>query len=150
MSSDFPTIDEKDEPHQTMMEIEPLLVASGYRTWRNILLTHREYPFYYLAQTFWYSKRANLVLVWDAEKMFAVVLPDQTQNVTILVVSAMLAVRWLEAHAGTTEQEMAVPNREQLSRVSISNRLDLFKTTRKILRIPKEIKSIRARKRLMP
>ena len=28
MSNDFPTIDEKDETHQTMMEIEPLLIAS--------------------------------------------------------------------------------------------------------------------------
>ena len=131
----FPTIDKKDETNQTMMEIEPLLVASVNRTWRNILLTHGEYPFNYLAQTFWCSKRANLVLVWDAEELFSVVLPEQTQNVTI-------AVRWLEANAGTTEQEMAVPNPEQLSRVSISNRLDLFKTTRKILRVPKEIESI--------
>ena len=44
MSNDFPTIDEKDETHQTMMEIEPLLIASDYRTWKNILLTHGEYP----------------------------------------------------------------------------------------------------------
>ena len=32
MSSNFPTIDQKDEMHQTMIEIEPLLIASGYRT----------------------------------------------------------------------------------------------------------------------
>ena len=32
MSSNFPTIDEKNETHQLMLEIEPLLVASGYRT----------------------------------------------------------------------------------------------------------------------
>ena len=50
-------------------------------------------------------------------------LTDQTQNVTILLVSAMLAVRWLEANAGTTEQEMIVPTPEQLSRVSLSKRL---------------------------
>ena len=42
-------------------------------------------------------------------------LPDQTQNVTILLVSAMLALRWLEANARTTYQEMAVPTPEQLS-----------------------------------
>ena len=36
MSNNFYTIDEKDETHQTMMEIEPLLIASGYRTLRNI------------------------------------------------------------------------------------------------------------------
>ena len=95
-------------------------------------------------------KRANLVLVWDAEELFSMGLPDQAQNVTIMVVSAMLAVRWLEANAGTTEQEMAVPTPEQLSRVSISKRLDLFKTTCKILRIPKEIERIWTRHRLMP
>ena len=67
-------------------------------------------------------------------------LPDQAQNVTMMVVRAILAVSWLEANAGTTEQEMAVPTPEQLSRVSISARLDLFKTTCKILRISKEIK----------
>ena len=67
-------------------------------------------------------------------------LPDQAQNVTMMVVRAILAVSWLEANAGTTEQEMAVLTPEQLSRVSISTRLDLFKTTCKILRISKEIK----------
>ena len=56
-------------------------------------------------------------------------LPYQAQNVTILVVNAMLAVRWLEANAGITEQEIAMPTPEQLSRVSISKRLDLFETT---------------------
>ena len=34
MPNDFPTIDVKDETHQTMMEIEPLLIALGYRTRR--------------------------------------------------------------------------------------------------------------------
>ena len=53
-------------------------------------------------------------------------LPDQTQNVAILVFSAVLAVRWLEANAGMTEQEMAVPTPEQLS---LSKKLDLFKTS---------------------
>ena len=38
-SSDLPTLDEKDETHQTMMEIEHLLILSGCRTWRNLLLT---------------------------------------------------------------------------------------------------------------
>ena len=123
MSSDFPTIDEKDETHQTMMEIEPLLVASGYRTWRNILLNQEEYPCHCLAQTFYilYPKRANLILV---------------------VVSANIAVRWLEVNAETSEQEIAVPTLEQLSRVSISKGLDLFKTTSKVLRNSKEIERI--------
>ena len=77
-------------------------------------------------------------------------LPDQTQNRTILVVSAMLAMRWLEANAGTTEQEMAVPTPEQLSRVSLSKKLELFKTTCTVLRKPIAIQRIWARQRLMP
>ena len=77
-------------------------------------------------------------------------LPNQAQNVTILLVSNMLAVKWLETNAGTTEQELAVPTPEQLSRVSISRRLDLFKTTCKILRILKEMERIWARQRLPP
>ena len=52
MSSDFPTIDEKDETHQTIMEIELLLIAWGCRAWRNILLTHGKYPSHCLAQMF--------------------------------------------------------------------------------------------------
>ena len=150
MSSNLPTIGDEHETHQTMMEIEPLLIASGYRIWKNILLTHGEYPCHCLAQTFWYPKRANLLLVWDAEEYNPWGLPDQTQNVMILLVSAILAVRWLEANAGTTEQEMAVPTPEQLSKVSLSKILDLFRTTCKVLRIPKAIENIWARQRLMP
>ena len=150
MSTDFSTIDEKDEAHQTMLEIEPPLIASDCQTWRNILLTHGEYPCHCLAQTFWYPKRANLTLVWNAEEVFSMGLPDQSQNVTILLVSAMLAVRWLEAIAGKTEQDMAAPTPEQLSRVSLSKRLDLFRNTCKVLRIPKAIGIIWARQMLMP
>ena len=39
--TEFPTIEEKDEVHRIMMEVEPLLGASGYRTRRNILMTYR-------------------------------------------------------------------------------------------------------------
>ena len=52
ISKVFPTIDEKGETHQMMMEKEPLLIPSGYRTWRSILLTHGEYPSHCLMQTF--------------------------------------------------------------------------------------------------
>ena len=43
-----------------------------------------------------------------------------------------------------------MPNPEQLSRVSLSKRLDRFRITCKILRIPKAIEKIWARQRLMP
>ena len=55
----------------------------------------------------------------------------------------MLAVRWLEANANTSEQETAVPpTPEQLSNVKMSRKLDLFRTTCKVLRIPKAIERI--------
>ena len=56
LPTEFPTIEEKDDVHRIMMEVEPLLGASGYRTRRNILMTHGEYPCHCLAQTLWYPK----------------------------------------------------------------------------------------------
>ena len=150
LPTEFPIIEEKDEVHIIMMEVEPLLGASGYRTRRNILMTHGEYPCHCLAQTLWYPKRGNLVLVWDVDELYSTGLPDQNQQVSILVVSAMLAVQWLEANAGTSEQETAVPTPEQLSNVKMNRNLDLFRTTCKILRIPKAIIRIWSRQRLMP
>ena len=90
------------------------------------------------------------MLVWDVEELYSTGLPDQNQQVSIVVVSAMLAVRWLEANADTSEQETAVPTPEQLSHVKMSRELDLFRTTCKVLRIPKAIERIWSRQRLMP
>ena len=82
--------------------------------------------------------------------MYSTGLPDQNQQVSIVVVSAMLAVRWLEANADTSEQETALPTPEQLSNVKMSRELDLFRTTCKVLRIPKAIERIWSRQSLMP
>ena len=150
LPTEFPTIEEKDDLHRILMEVEPLLGASGYRTRRNIVRTHGEYPCHCLAQTLWYPKRGNLILIWDVEELYSTGLPDQNQPVSIVVVSAMLAVRWLEAYADTDEQETAVPTPEQLSNVKMSSELDLFRTTCKVLRIPKAIERIWSRQRLMP
>ena len=150
LPTEFPTIEEKDDLHRILMEVEPLLGASGYRTRRNIVRTHGEYPCHCLAQTLWYPKRGNLILVWDVEELYSTGLPDQNQQVSIVVVSAMLAVRWLEANADTSQQETAVPTPEQLSNVKMSHELDLFRTTCKVLRIPKAIERIWSRQRLMP
>ena len=46
-----------------MMEVEPLLEASGKRNWRSIMLTHDEFPCHCLLQAWWYSGRINLVLI---------------------------------------------------------------------------------------
>ena len=51
LPTDFPTMDEKDDVDRIMTEVEPLLGASGYRTRRNILMTHGGYPCHCLAQT---------------------------------------------------------------------------------------------------
>ena len=168
LPTEFPTIEEKDDLHRILMEVEPLLGASGYRTRRNIVSLPllgadvvvpqtresdpsmgREYPCHCLAQTLWYPKRGNLILVWDVEELYSTGLPDQNQQVSIVVVSAMLAVRWLEANADTSQQETAVPTPEQLINAKMSHELDLFRTTCKVLRIPKAIERIWLRQRLM-
>ena len=89
------------------------------------------------------------MFVWDAGELLSKELPDQAQILSILVVGAMLAVKWFEAYAGTSEQEMAVPTPEQLNKVSVSKDLDLFKTTCKVPRLPRAIKRIGARQRLI-
>ena len=42
--TDYDAVDENDEVHRVMMEVEPLLEASGKRNWRNIMSTHDEFP----------------------------------------------------------------------------------------------------------
>ena len=84
LPTEFPTMEEKDDVHRIMMEVEPLLGGSG---------THEEYPCDCLAQTLWYPKCGIIVLVWDGEELHSTGLPDQNQQVSIVVVSAMLAVR---------------------------------------------------------
>ena len=150
LPTEFHTIEEKYDVHRIMIEVEPFLGASGYRTRRNILMTHGEYRCHCIAQTLWYPKRGILVLVWDVKELYSTGLPDQNQQVSIVVVSAMLAVRWLEANKGASGQETAVPTPEELGNVKMNRNLDFFRTTCKILRIPKAIERIWSRQRLMP
>ena len=49
-ATDFNAVDENDEIHRVMMEVEPLLEASGRRNWRSIMLTHDEFPCHCLLQ----------------------------------------------------------------------------------------------------
>ena len=39
-ATDYNAVDENDEIHRVMMEVEPPLEASRKRTWRSILLRH--------------------------------------------------------------------------------------------------------------
>ena len=61
--TDYNAVDENDEVHQVMMEVEPLLEASGKRNWRSIMSTHDELPCHCLLQTWWYPGRSNLALI---------------------------------------------------------------------------------------
>ena len=147
--TDYNAVDENDEIHRVMMEVEPLLEASGKRNWRSIMLTHDEFPCHCLLQTWWYPKRSNLMLIWDSGELLSMGLPDSSQPVTIVIVGVMMAIRWLEAHVRENNRQEA-PTREQLRKLDCLKDLDLFETMCKVLNIPMEVKKIWARKRLMP
>ena len=76
--TDYNTVDENDEVHRVMMEVEPLLEASGKRNWRSIMLTHDEFPCHCLLQTWCYPKRSNLMLIWDSGELLSMGLPDSS------------------------------------------------------------------------
>ena len=147
--TDYNTVDENDEVHRVMMEVEPLLEASGKRNWRSIVLTHDEFPCHCLLQTWWYPERSNLVLIWDSGELLSMGLPDSSQPITIVIVGFMMAIRWLEAHVRGNKRQEA-PTSEQLRKLDCLQDLDLFETTCKILNIPMEVKKIWATRRLLP
>ena len=147
--TDYNAVDENDEVHRVMMEVEPLLEASGKRNWRSIMLTHDEFPCHCLLQTWWYPKRSNLMLIWDSGELLSMGLPDSSQPITIVIVGVIMAIRWLEAHVREKNRQEA-PTKEQLRKLDCLKDLDLFETMCKILNIPMEVKKIWARKRLMP
>ena len=70
-ATDYNAVDENDEIHRVIMEMEPLLEASGKRNWRSIMLTHDLLPCPCLLQTWWYPGRSNLVLIWDSRELLS-------------------------------------------------------------------------------
>ena len=56
-------MEENETIREKMMELEPLLEASGERNLRSIDITYGECPCHCLAQTVWYPDHANLCLV---------------------------------------------------------------------------------------
>ena len=132
-----PNVEENDTIHEKMMELEPLLEASGERNLRSIEITHGECPCHCLAQTVWYPDQANLCLIWDVEEIRSLGLPDHQQKVAILVVSTMLALRWIE--------ENVTNDREDYSR-----RLELFETACRVFAIPMEVRHVWSRMMFFP
>ena len=68
-TSSAPALEENDVTHEKMMELEPLLEASGERNFRSIILTQGDCPCHCLAQTVWYPEQSNLCLIWDVEEI---------------------------------------------------------------------------------
>ena len=144
-----PSSEEVEVIHEKMMELQPLLEASGERNLRSIDLTHGDCPCHCLAQTVWYPERANLCLIWDIEEIKSLGLPEHRQKVTILVVSTMLALRWIEENVAKY-RESRTPTAESIHAIDYSRRLELFETACKVFAIPVEIRHIWSRLRFFP
>ena len=139
--TEYITVDENDEVHRVMMEVEPLLEASKKRNWRSIMSTHDEFPCHFLLQTWWYPGRSNLVLIWDCGELLSMGLPDSSQPITIVIIGVMMVIRWLEAHV-REKKIQETPTKEQLQELGCLKDLDLFETRCRILNIPMEVKKI--------
>ena len=144
-----PNMGENDTMHEKMMELEPLLEASGQRNLRSIEITHGECPCHCLAQTVWYPDHKNLCLVWDMEEIRSIGLRDHRQKVTLLVVSTMLALRWIEENI-TKYREAKTPTAESIYAIDYSRRLELFETACKVFAIPMEVRHVWSRLRYFP
>ena len=140
-TSGAPNLEENDAIYEKMMELEPLLEASGERNLRSIDLTHGECPCHGLAQTVWYPDHANLCLILR--------LPDHQQKVNILVVSTMLALRWIEENV-TKYRESKTPTAESIYAIDYSRRLELFETACKVFDIPMEVRHVWSRLKFFP
>ena len=144
-----PAQEESDMTHEKMMELEPLLEASGERNLRSIDITHGACPCHFLAQTVWHPEHSNLCLVWDVEEIRSIGLPDHRQKVTLLVVSTMLALRWIEENV-TKHRESKTPTAESIHAIDYSRRLELFETACKAFAIPMEVRHLWSRIRFFP
>ena len=144
-----PNLEEVDVIHEKMMELEPLLEASGERNLRSIDLTHGDCPCHCLAQTVWYPDQANLCLIWEVEEIRSLGLPEHQQKVTILVVSTMLALRWMEENIAKY-RESKTPTAESIHAIDYSRRLELFETACKVFAIPMEVRHVWSRLRFFP
>ena len=86
----------------------------------------------------WYPEHTNLCLVWDVKEIRSIGLPDHQQKVTILVVSTMLALRWIKQNV-MKYRESKTPTAESIYAIDYSRRLELFETYARYL--PYQLKS---------
>ena len=132
-----------------MMEVETLLDASGERKLRSMDITHGECACHCLAQTVWYPEHPNLSLVWDVEEIRSIELPDNRQMVTLLVLSTMLALRWIEENV-TKYRESKTTTAESIHAIDYSRRLEMFETACKLFAIPMEVRHVWSHIRFFP
>ena len=129
-ATDYNAVDENDEIHPVMMEVEALLEASGKLYWKSIMLTHDEFLCHCLLQTWWYPGRSNLVLMWDCGELLSMCLPGSSQPITIVIVGVMMTIRWREAHVRESNRQ-ETPTREQMQEMDCLKGLDLFEKNAK-------------------
>ena len=91
----------------------------------------------------------KLCLVWDVEEIRSIGLPDHRQKVTILVVSTMLALQWIEENV-VKNRESKTPTAESIYAIDFSRRLELFDTAGKVFTIPMEFRHLWSRIRFFP
>ena len=144
-----PAQEEKYSTHEKMMELEPLLEASGERNLQSIDITHGDCPCHCLARTVWYPEHSNLCLLWDVEEIRPIGLPDHRQKMTNLVVSTMLALRWIEENV-TKYRESKTPMAESIYAIDYSRRLEIFETACKVFAIPMELRHVWSRISFFP
>ena len=136
-----PATEENDVTHEKVMEFEPLLEASGERNLWSINLTHGECPCHCLAQTVWYPEPSHLCLIWDVEEIRSVGSPNHQQEVTLFVVSSMLALQWIDEN-GTKYLESRAPTAESIHVIDYNRRLVLVESACKVLSTPMEVRHV--------
>ena len=122
--TDYNAVDENNEFHRVIIEVNTLLESSGKRNWRSIIMTHGEFPCHCLLQTWWYPGRSNLVLIWDCGELLSMGLPDSSQPIMIVRVGAMMAIRSLEAHV--REQKTRNAYERAIAGIGLSKRFRSF------------------------
>ena len=123
------------------MVFEHLLETSGEPNLRSINLMHKEYLCHCQAQTVWYPEQPIFCLIWNVEEIQSIGLTEGQQNDTLLVVSSMLALRWIEENIAKYWESEA-PTVETIHAIDYSRRLELFETACKEFSAPMEVRQV--------
>ena len=83
------------------------------------------------------------------EEIRSIGLTDHRQKVTLLVVSTMLALRWVEENV-TKYRESKTPTAESIYAIDYSRRLELLETACKVFATPMEVRHVWSRIRFFP